>query len=41
LTLTEALVTVSNKLGSEKQSAFLGELMDPIRKIWLSDKMQR
>ncbi|XP_074630765.1 exportin-5-like isoform X3 [Acropora palmata] len=40
LTLTEALVTVSNKLGSEKQSAFLGELMDPIRKIWLSDKMQ-
>lgn len=40
LTLTEALVTASNKLSTEKQSAFLRELTDPIKEIWLSEKMQ-
>ena len=41
LVISILFVLISNKLGSERQSTFLGELMDPIREIWLSDKMQR
>ena len=39
--LFPVFILFSNKLSTEKQSAFLRELTDPIKEIWLSEKMQR